>query len=141
MSAFTWHEHFVQTLRESLNYFPCHSDNDIWLRKATKPDGVAYYEMIFVYTGDILVVSHKPKESLTMLDHHYLLKPDSIGIPHTYLGSQVGTFNIQNDPSQWCWYLGSEKYVKAATHNIKQWAKKRGEILKTKAAGILPSRY
>ena len=90
-STFAWHEHLGQMLHKSLNYCPCRADNDIWLRKATKPDGVEYYKMIFVYTDDILVVSPKPKESLTMLDHHYLLKPDSIGIPCTYLGSQVGT--------------------------------------------------
>ena len=90
--------------------------------------------MIFVYTDDILVVSHKPRESLTMLDHHYLLKPNSIGIPKTYLGSQVATFDINNDSSQRCWSLGLAKYVKSAINNVKQWLEAKGRMLKTKAA-------
>ena len=94
--------------------------------------------MIFVYTDDILVVSHKPRESLTMLDHHYLLKPDLIGIPKTYLGSQVATFDINNDSSQRCWSLVSEKYVKSVINNIKQWLEAKSSMLKTKAAGVLP---
>ena len=73
---------------------------------------IPYYKMIFVYADDIMVVSHKPRQSLTMLDHHYLLKPDLIGIPKTYLGSQVATFDINNDSSQRCWSLGSAMYVK-----------------------------
>ena len=35
-----------------------------------------------------------------MLDHHYHLKPDSIGVPTTYLGSQVMQFNLNDDPAQ-----------------------------------------
>ena len=45
------------TLRESLHFIPCQADNDIWLQGATNPDRFWYYEMIFVYMDDILVVS------------------------------------------------------------------------------------
>ena len=56
--------------------------------------------MVFTYTDNILVISHKPNETLMMLDHLYHLKPDSIGVPTTYLGSQVMQFNLNNDPAQ-----------------------------------------
>ena len=88
-SAFAWREQLLRTLREDLHYSPCLPDNDVWLRKSTKPDGTRYYEMTFVYMDDLLVISHKPKETLTQLDQHYHLKSDSIGISTTYLGSQV----------------------------------------------------
>ena len=63
--------------------------------------------MIFDYTDDLLVVSHKPMEMVNMLDDHYHLKSDSIGTPKTYLGSQVKHFNLNDDPTQQCWALSS----------------------------------
>ena len=91
-SAFAWREQLSRTLREDLHYSPCLADNDVWLRKSTKPDWTRYYEMTFIYMDDLLVISHKPKETLTQLDQHDHLKSDSIGIPTTYLGSQVRNF-------------------------------------------------
>ena len=76
--------------------------------------------MIFIYTDDLLVVSsYKPMEMLTMLDHHYHLKSDSIGMPKTYLGSQVKCFTLNDDPTQQYWALSSEKYIQDAVHNLK----------------------
>ena len=54
------------------------------MEQVTEPDGTAYYEYIFIYNDDILVVSYKLKPILTVLDYHYLLKPESIVIPKTY---------------------------------------------------------
>ena len=82
-SAFAWREHLASTLQEHLEYQPCLADNDVWICPTTKTNGHnRYYEMVFMYTDDILVISHKSKESLMMLDHHYHLKPDSIGVPN-----------------------------------------------------------
>ena len=140
-SAYAWRDLLSTTLQEDLGYFPCRADPDCYLRKATKGNGERYYEMLFVYTDDILIISHKPKESLTMLDHHYLLKPDSIGVPKYYLGSQVQTFDINNDASQRCWALSSEKYAKAAITNVVSWLEDRDRKLKTRAPSVLPSGY
>ena len=92
---------------------------------STKPgDSMRYYEMLFVYTDDILFVSHKPKGTLAMFDHHYLLKPDSIGVPEIYLGDQIKQFDIYNDSSQRCWALsacavvGIEKEQMCVTHAV-----------------------
>ena len=97
--------------------------------------------MIFIYTDDILVVSHKPMEILTMLDHHYRLESDSIGIPKPYLGSQVKCFTLNDDPTQQCWALSSENYIQDAVHNLKVHLESQGQCLKTRAAGVLPSGY
>ena len=107
----------------------------------SKPDGTPYYEMIFIYTDDLLVVSHKPMEMLTMLDHHYHLKSDSIGTPKTYLQSQVKCFNLNDDPTQQCWALSSEKYIQDAVHNLKVHLESQGQCLRMGAAGVLPSGY
>ena len=140
-STFAWREHHASTLREHLEYQPCLADNDVWIHPTTKTNGHKYYEMVFVYTDDILVISHKPKETLTMLDHHNHLKPDSIGVPTTYLGSQVMQFNLNDDPAQRCWALSAEKYVSEAIRNVKCYLEQQGQVLKSKASGVLPSVY
>ena len=76
-----------------------------------------------------------------MLDHHYHLKSESIGTPKTYLGSQVKCFNLNDDPTQQCWALSSEKYIQDAVHNLKVHLESQGQCLKTRAAGVLPSGY
>ena len=95
-------------------------------------EGTPYYEMIFIYTDNLLVVSHKQMETLTMLDHHYHLKSDSIGTPKTYLGSQVKCFNLNDDPTQQCWALSSEKYIQDAVHNLnRNMSKSKGWTLQS----------
>ena len=131
-SAFVWREHYASTLHEHLEYQPCLADNDIWIHPTTKANGHKYYKMVFMYTDDILVISHKPKETLTMLDHHYHLKPDSIGVPTMYLGSQVKQFNLNDDPTQRCWALSAEKYVSEVIRNVKDYLEQQGQVLKVK---------
>ena len=140
-SAFAWREQLSRTLREDLHYTPCLADNDVWLRKSTKPDGTRYYEMTFIYTDYLLVISHKPKETLTQLNQHYHIKSDSIGIPKTYLGSQVKEFHINHDPNRACQSLSSEKYIQDAINNLKGLLAECGESMKTRMVGVLPSGY
>ena len=64
-----------------------------------KPMQDKYYEYILVYTDDILVISHEPKEALTQLDQHFLLKRDSIKEPDLYLGSQIMKHRFSDDPN------------------------------------------
>jgi hypothetical protein len=80
-----------------------------------------YYEYLLVYTDDILAISVDPKSILTMLDQHYVLKPNSIGKPKQYLGAQIGEFVIKDDPGKPRWSMGSETYVKEAIRNVKAW--------------------
>ena len=84
--AYALREQLGHTLWEDLHYSLCLADNDVWLQRNSKPDGTPYFEMIIIYTDDLLVVSHKPMEMLTMLDHHYNLKSDSIRMPKLIWG-------------------------------------------------------
>ena len=72
-----------------------------------------------------------------MLDHHHHLKSDSIGTPKT----QVKCFNLNDDPTQQCWALSSEKYIQDAVHNLKVHLESQGQFLKMRAARVLPSGY
>ena len=54
------------------------------MMKAIRPDGSKYYEYIFIYTDDILILSITTQEVMTMINHHYLVKPLSIKPPDIY---------------------------------------------------------
>ena len=57
-----WHH-----LRDCMNFLgftSCQADPDVWMRAATKPDGVEYFEYVLLYVDDCLVISHKPVEIL-----------------------------------------------------------------------------
>lgn len=139
-SAFAWQEHLSQTLLD-LGFTACIADYDVWLRSSVKATGEPYYEYVLVYTDDLLCVSCKPRDILTSLDQHYLLKPDSICIPTQYLGAQIGKYVLKDEPDRPRWFMSSEKYVKEAVRNVKEWVKGKGEIFKTRAPSVLPSSY
>ena len=47
-----------------LSYTPSKADPDVWIRPATKPNGLEYYEMALVYVIDILCMSHDPEATV-----------------------------------------------------------------------------
>jgi hypothetical protein len=118
----------------------CLADKDVWMRPNQKPNGFQYYEYVLVYTDDILSISHDPCNVLTKLDQHYILKKDSVGTPTQYLGATVGHYQLLDDPTRKHWYMSSEKYVKEAIRNVKEWMHCQN-LTKTKANGVLPSGY
>jgi hypothetical protein len=87
---------------ENMGFTPCRADNDVWMRPAVKPNGEKYYEYIFVYTDDIMVISHEPKPILEKLNVYFLLKPDSIGQPNLYWGASILQFTVKGDSSPNC---------------------------------------
>jgi hypothetical protein len=89
--------------------------------------------VVLVYTDDILVIAENAAEILTKLDQHYMLKKDSIGKPTQYLGSVIGEYRLDDDLTKVRWYMSSEKYVKEAVRNVKQWLSDRNCMLKTRA--------
>ena len=61
ISARTWRLHLSEVLENQLGCKSCLGDPDIWLREAGKQDN-KYYEMLLVYTDDILVISHRARK-------------------------------------------------------------------------------
>jgi hypothetical protein len=121
-----------------LGYTPTKADPDVYLRKAAKPNGIAYYEMALVYVDDILVISHEPLVTMTGIQQQFKLKDDKIEPPDIYLGAKLDKTFI-NGVS--CWTMSSEQYVKTAVANVETRLAKSGKKLPTRCSTPLMSGY
>jgi len=126
-----------------MHFIPCRGDQDVWRREAERADGSGkYYEYLFVYTDDIVAISENPKKILDTLGGHYLLKPDSIGEPKTFLGATISK-HIMDGTDYHTWAIGSKAYLVEALRVVKQRIsqKKYNLQLKRKVSAPLPSGY
>ena len=139
-SGAAWRSFLSECLHESLEFSPCRADNDVWIRPAQKADGSRYYEMVLVYTDDILCVSAAPDLILCKLDQHFLLKEGSIGKPTRYLGATIGEHQFPGDDKP-CWSMSSNDYVKEAIRNVGIWLEDKVQELPKKASSVLPRDY
>jgi len=55
------------------------------LQQALKADGTPYYEYIFMYVDDLLVLSKNPQAILKTIGDIYRLKENSVAKPTKYL--------------------------------------------------------
>jgi hypothetical protein len=92
------------------------ADPDVWLRPAVKPDNSNYYEYIFVYVDDVLVLSLHPDVTMRTLSKSYRLKEGSIGKPTTYLEAQIREHRLPDNPGKRIWSMSTDKYLKEALH-------------------------
>ena len=138
-SGAAWRSYLADILRDVLKFEMCKADNDVWFRKAIKPDGTKYYEYILVYTDDFLVLSTDPHAILKTLQERVVLKADSIKEPDRYLGATVSKYYFED--GDWAWAMSSEQYVKEAIRNVKNWLTERDLYLKKKAPSVLPTGY
>ena len=122
-SARAWRLHLSEVIKNQSGYKSFLVDPDVWLREAAKEDH-KYYEMLLVYTDDILAISHRAKEAISLLNQHFLVKKASVGPPSTYLGMQVGKYTFLDEPKHKYWSLALEKYMK---NRQKEWLAKRGQ--------------
>jgi len=139
-SGAAWRAHLAEVIRDFMGFQMCRADNDVWFRRAMKPNGTPYYEYILVYTDDILCISMDPHSILVKLDHYFLLKPDSIGPPKQYLGASVSKFTPPGATEE-CWCMGSEQYVKEAIRNVENWLTQRAAKLRTGTKSPLSPSY
>ena len=123
-----------------LGFTSCQADSDVWMRAATKPDGVDYFECVLLYVDDCLIISHKPEAILREEIGMYItLKEASIGPPSQYLGGKLRQVTMAN--SQKCWAFGSTQYVRAAVDNVEEYIGTKGQKLQPKATTPLSSNY
>jgi hypothetical protein len=59
-SGAAWRSMFAESLRK-MGWIPTRVDSDVYRRRAVKPSGENYWELLLVYVDDCLVVSHDPK--------------------------------------------------------------------------------
>ena len=141
-SGASWRATLASVLKHEMGFSSCKADNDVWFKPATKADGTKYYEYIFVYTDDILVLSAgDPKRYLLQIDQHFLVKPSSIEEPTIYLGSDISKFRYPDEPDKVYWAMGSTKYVSEAVRNVSQWLEDRSMRLKQNCKTVIPSGF
>ena len=101
-----------------MEYRPSKADPDVYLKPAIKPNGFRYYEMLLVYSDDVLSISHQPLEAINGIKSVFKLKGDKATVPEMHLGG--GISEVENSNGTKCWTMSSEKYVKAAVSNIEE---------------------
>jgi hypothetical protein len=116
-SAAAWHEHLTNSLHD-LGFKPSYADPDVWMKPAVKPCGFKYYEYIFIYVDDVLVLSHRAKQVMNAMSKMYRFKEGSIGPPTMYLGAHVVERRFPEDAGKVRWALSSEQYLKDAVKNL-----------------------
>jgi hypothetical protein len=126
-------------LMTDLDFASCRADPDVWMRRATKPDGSHYYEYVLFYVDDALAVSLDPKSILLKIDKYFPMKPDSIAVPDIYLGATLSKARLPNGTEAWA--MSSSKYVNEAIKNVKLWLEKRERKLPARCSTPLPTSY
>lgn len=139
-SGAAWRNMLAQTIEE-MGFTSTVVDPDVWRRRATKPSGEEYYELLLVFVDDILIMSHEATKHVESLKEVYTLKPESVGPPSMYLGADVS--KMQTASGDVCWAMSSDTYVKSAVGIVRDLLKADGEgkDLKTTANAPLPTSY
>ena len=120
----SWRQLLATTIETELGFRPTRADPDVYIREAVREDGFEYYEMLLVYTDDILAISHAPREIIEQIGQLFELKAGSIGEPHHYLGAGVGKFQLKSGEE--CWYSSADEYLKAALDTVKDMLERDG---------------
>ena len=128
----------AETLHDN-GYKPLLADPDMWMRRATKPDGFQYYEYVLCYVDDVLSISHDPGKTIAAIQEVFKLKDDKAGEPESYLGANIG--KMLTASQQECWTILSNKYEKSAIKNVEQRLAKEGRKLPTKCITPFSSGY
>jgi hypothetical protein len=114
-----------------MSYTSTRADPDVYLRKAVKPGGFSYYEMVLCYVDDILVISYAPKATTDELKLTFKLKDDKVEEPDMYLGARLQK-KVMNGICYWT--ITSNDYVNTAIKNLEERLAKVGAKLPTRYA-------
>jgi len=139
-SGTAWHSKFSGTLND-LHFSSSLADPDVWFRPATKQSREKYYEYIFVYIDEILVLSIAPDEIIKTIGQSYRLKENSVSQPKTYLGAEIKQFRDPNQPAVEMWSMSADKYLKEALWNLEYDLAKANMRLPTKVSTPLSHKY
>ena len=81
---------------ESLGYWSCKADPEVWLKPEIRPDdGVHYYSYLLCSVDDILCIHHNVDTVLERLDKSFSLRP-GFWNPDMYLGAKLCKTRLYN---------------------------------------------
>ncbi len=113
---------------------------DVWLRLSKQSTGEEYYEYVLLYVHNVLVISENADTVLQKeIDHHFVLREESIGLPSQYLGGKFCEVTFENGMK--AWVLGLCQYVQSAVGKVEDHLAKIGEKLPYKVPTPLSSGY
>ncbi|CAJ1939745.1 unnamed protein product, partial [Cylindrotheca closterium] len=113
---------------------------DVWRRPCQRKDGSKYYEYILVYTDDVIAILENPKAIMDKLNNFFVLKPDLIKEPTTYLGATISKHKLDGD-DYFTWVIGSEAYLQESLRVVKKQIAPMQLTLKKKVYSTLPTGY
>jgi hypothetical protein len=141
-SGASWRSTLAKTITYK-GYENTIADPDVWRRKARRPDGSEYYELLLTYVDDILCISLDPKATIDFIGDVYEIKKGSEKRPDTFLGAQIYRHHLED--GTYAWAMSSEKYVKSAIVTVEALLDEdEGEVryhLKTTAKTPFPTSY
>jgi hypothetical protein len=139
-SGAAWCSKFAGTLMD-LQFVSSLADLDVWMRPAIKDNGEAYYEFIFVYVDDILVLSTNMGAIIKTIGQAYRLKENSVSRPKTNLGAEIKAFRDPNNPAVEMWSMSTDKYLKKALCNLEYDLERADPRLPRKVVTSLSHKY
>jgi hypothetical protein len=111
-SGASWRNTPQRTICEDLGFETTTADPDVYRRRAVKPNGIEYWELLLVYVDDILVISSNPRNVLNDLRQHYEFSTKGDEHPTRCLGLDIAKVTIPGDDSgQEYWSISSRTYV------------------------------
>ena len=119
-----------------LGFESCKADPDVWMQRASKPDGSYYYKQVLFYVDNTLAISLDPKSVLLKVDKHFLMKPNSIAAPDIYLGAKISMARLPNGTEAWTMSLS--KHVQEAIKNVEGWLVESDRKMPSQCSTPLP---
>lgn len=139
-SGVAWHELFASTFSD-LDFKSCLGDPVVWLCPAVKVSGETYYEYMFLYVDDLLVLSEAPDKIMAVISQCYRLKNDSIQKLKSYLEAEIKEYHHPHDPTRTMWSMSTDQYIRDALQNLDYLLYNMGKRLPTKVMTPLSSNY
>jgi len=134
-SGAAWRDTISSVLHFKMGFTQCLADNEVWFKENYSETLGRYYSYICLYVDDILIISHRPKYYMDQIGEEFLIsKPDSIGPPDRYLGSDIRKKILPDGNT--LWITGANSYLKEAIRVINAEKVKYG--FKTQGRGVQP---
>ena len=118
-------------------------DPDFWMKPASKPDGIEYYQYVICYVDNVAAAMENPKKFMDELGRRFTLKDGSVKEPDMYLGADVKNWYIagSEEPGKDRWAMSSTKYTKQAIADVVVELDAIGKQLTKKVTTMLGSGY